>query len=111
MTLIKMIDLWKGLKARREALNMSQPDMAKMIDMSTSAYAHYETSAEGLTVEMLMKIDGAMTLLEMQAAKPVKKSVDNSGKTVGKTKKVYRGVRIQDVLPTTSPALSSSKGR
>lgn len=68
---------------------MTQPDMAKALDISLSAYTHYEASADKLTVDRLMQLDGKISMLEKVGGKPVDKSV-------GK-----KTTRIQDLLPHT----------
>lgn len=102
MTLIKLIDIWQNLKQRREALGMTQPEMAEAIGSSLSAYTHYETSGEGLTVDRLMRIDGMIAMME----KTCGKSVDNRGDKKGKN---YRGVRMSDVIPKEYTPPSTAK--
>lgn len=91
ITIIKLVALWQSLKPRREALKLTQPELAAAVDVSLSAYTHYESSAEKLTVDRLMQLDGKISMLEKAAGIPV----DNFGEVVGK-KPAHR---IQQVLP------------
>lgn len=88
ITIIKLIALWQNLKPRREALKMTQPEFAAALDVSVSAYTHYESSAEKLTVDRLMQLDGKISMLEKAGGI----LVDNGG-----DKKQPH--RIQQVLP------------
>jgi len=100
ITLLKLIELWQGLKTRRLALGMTQEQMAEALGISYSAYTHYEISGQKLTTDRLMKLDGAISMLEKSVGKPV----DNSG-----IKKPARSAsRLQELIPTVIPKIPTS---
>lgn len=77
------IDLWAGIKARREALGLSQPAFAALLGASVNVYTRWEAKGTYLTAERLHQIDGALRVLESQSA--LKASVDNIGDKAGDT--------------------------
>jgi len=77
------IDLWAGIKARREALGLSQQDFAALLGVSFNVYTRWEGKGTYLTAERLHHIDGALGVLERQSA--LKASVDNLGDKAGDT--------------------------
>lgn len=87
-TIINLVALWQSLKPRREALNLTQPQLAEAVDVSLSAYTHYESSAEKLTVDRLMQLDGKISMLEKAAGISVDNPVDKK-----------HPHRIQQVIP------------
>lgn len=78
------IDLWAGLKARREAIQATQKDVATLLGVSLNVYTRWEAQGTYLTAERLYQIDGALRVLEFQSAQKV--AVDNLGDKAGDTK-------------------------
>lgn len=106
MTIIKLVYLWQSLKPRREALGLTQPQLAEALGISLSAYTHYEVSAEKLTVDRLMQLDGKISMLEKAAGNSVDNYVDKNG-----TKSAQAlSNRIQDVLPKDLTPSSPNSG-
>lgn len=77
------IDLWAGLKARREAIQATQKDIAALLGVSLNVYTRWEAQGTYLTAERLYQIDGAIRVLEFQSAQKV--AVDNLGENLGES--------------------------
>lgn len=67
------------LKNLREERGLTQYGMAKLLGMLTNTYVHYETKAQGINLEQLVKIKRVLGLTWAALGKMIEEEVAKKG--------------------------------